>query len=352
MITKGSTPKNFTTDGINFIKIESISDLSNINLTKLAHISFAEHTGYLKRSILMENDILFSIAGALGNVYVVDKKILPANTNQALAIIRLKKQEYVNYISYYLQSKIIKNMINGSKSIGAQPNLSLAQISNIEVKLPTNDDLRNIKFLKLIDNRITAQKKIIEDISLLRLSICDISNRYEGDKYKIADIAELGRGRVINSKEISQQNNPRYPVYSSQTLNNGIMGYLDKYDFEGEYITWTTDGANAGTVFYHNEKFNCTNVCGTIKIIAQNIDPFYLSLILESACKKYVSSNLANPKLMNNTMASIIVSIPNIEIQNKICNIIKSLDKKILNEEKILKLYLKQKDYLLNHMFI
>lgn len=171
MITKGSTPKNFTTDGINFIKIESISDLSNINLTKLAHISFAEHTGYLKRSILMENDILFSIAGALGNVYVVDKKILPANTNQALAIIRLKKQEYVNYISYYLQSKIIKNMINGSKSIGAQPNLSLAQISNIEVKLPTNDDLRNIKFLKLIDNRITAQKKIIEDCFSIEKSI-------------------------------------------------------------------------------------------------------------------------------------------------------------------------------------
>ena len=53
---------------------------------------------------------------------------MPANTNQALAIIRLKKQEYVNYISYYLQSKIIKNMINGSKSIDAQPNLSLAKI--------------------------------------------------------------------------------------------------------------------------------------------------------------------------------------------------------------------------------
>lgn len=32
------------------------------------------------------------------------------------------------------------------------------------------------------------------------------------------------------------------------------MGYLDTYDFEGEYITWTTDGANAGTVFYRNGK--------------------------------------------------------------------------------------------------
>lgn len=53
-------------------------------------------------------------------------------------------------------------MINGSKSIDAQANLSLAKISNIKVKLPINDDLRNIKLLKLIDNKITTQKKIIE----------------------------------------------------------------------------------------------------------------------------------------------------------------------------------------------
>lgn len=50
-------------------------------------------------------------------------------------------------------------MINGSKSIDAQPNLSLAKISNIKVKLPINDDLRNIKLLKLIDNKITTQKE-------------------------------------------------------------------------------------------------------------------------------------------------------------------------------------------------
>ena len=44
------------------------------------------------------------------------------------------------------------------------------------------------------------------------------------------------------------------------------MGYLDNFMFEGEYISWTTDGANAGTVFYRNGKFNCTNVCGLLKL--------------------------------------------------------------------------------------
>ena len=61
----------------------------------------------------------------------------------------------------------------------------------------------------------------------------------------------LGRGRVISNEEMGT-NPGQYPVYSSQTENEGIMGYIDTYDFDGDYITWTTDGAKAGTVFYQN----------------------------------------------------------------------------------------------------
>lgn len=123
---------------------------------------------------------------------------MPANTNQALAIIRLKKQEYVNYISYYLQSKIKKNMINGSKSIGAQPNLSLAKISNIKVKLPTNDDLRNIKLLKLIDNKITTQKKIIESKKSLIKSISQYYFKNKITNIELKDAVLINKGKQIN----------------------------------------------------------------------------------------------------------------------------------------------------------
>ena len=120
-------------------------------------------------------------------------------------------------------------------------------------------------------------------------------------EFKIKDIASIGRGRVISSIKISKQKNPLYPVYSSQTSNEGIMGYLDDFMFEGEYASWTTDGANAGTVFYRNGKFNCTNVCGLLKL-KKGFDTYFVSLALAEATKKYVSTNLANPKLMNNTM--------------------------------------------------
>lgn len=193
---------------------------------------------------------------------------------------------------------------------------------------------------------------LIKDFEVLRSAIS--KNLLCNDKwttYKIQDIAEIGRGRVISSVEIDRQKHPLYPVYSSQTSNDGIMGYLDNYMFDGEYITWITDGANAGTVFYRKGKFNCTNVCGTLKI-QPKFDCYFVSLVLQQATQKYVSSNLANPKLMNNTMASIKIRMPNIETQKQLSKVFQTLDSCLLVHQRTCKMYLSEKQYLLCQMFI
>ena len=171
------------------------------------------------------------------------------------------------------------------------------------------------------------------------------------DSFKIKDIAIIGRGRVISSQEISQQKNPLFPVYSSQTSNDGIMGYLDEYMYDGEYISWTTDGANAGTVFYRNGKFNCTNVCGLLKL-GNEFDTYFVSLVIGEAAKKYVSTNLANPKLMNNTMGSIQIRVPKFDEQKRISILFRKLDTLLLMHNRLLNEYSKQKLYLLSKMFI
>ena len=61
-------------------------------------------------------------------------------------------------------------------------------------------------------------------------------------RVRVGHLCEIGRGRVISSEEI-MDNTGLYPVYSSQTKDNGVMGYINTYDFQGEYVTWTTDGA-------------------------------------------------------------------------------------------------------------
>ena len=124
----------------------------------------------------------------------------------------------------------------------------------------------------------------------------------------IDQISTVGRGRVISHKEIARSLNPIYPVYSSQTSSNGVMGYLDTFEFEGEYITWTTDGANAGTVFYRNGRFNCTNVCGTIKLKSDN--HLFVAKALGRIAPAHVSRHLGNPKLMNDVMKRVRIPLP------------------------------------------
>jgi len=106
LITKGTTPLDKSGIGcINFIKIENI-DSSSGEIKLTSQISLEEHNGYLKRSQLQKNDILFSIAGTLGRVATVNNAVLPANTNQALAVIRLKS-DHIVYIITYLKGKAV-----------------------------------------------------------------------------------------------------------------------------------------------------------------------------------------------------------------------------------------------------
>jgi len=129
----------------------------------------------------------------------------------------------------------------------------------------------------------------------------------------------LGRGRVISHEDIAEDPG-EYPVYSSQTEDNGVLGFLRTYDFDGDYITWTTDGANAGTVFRRKGRFNCTNVCGTLKAKRLGkIENGFVAHALNLATREFIRYDI-NPKLMNNVMAKIRFGVPPFAEQRRIAD--------------------------------
>lgn len=161
----------------------------------------------------------------------------------------------------------------------------------------------------------------------------------DGVEYKqIKDISKINRGVIISKKYI-EENKGDYPVYSSQTENNGELGRINNYAYDGEYLTWTTDGANAGSVFYRNEKFNVTNVCGLIQITDMNIITKFVYYILRVYAPKYVNRGMGNCKLMSNVMESILIPVPPIEVQKEIVRILDTFTEyqDCLNEELILR---------------
>lgn len=148
----------------------------------------------------------------------------------------------------------------------------------------------------------------------------------EWEEKAISDLFTVTRGNVLAATKTSPipTSEKRYPVYSSQTKNNGLMGFYDKYLFENA-ITWTTDGANAGTVNYREDKFYSTNVNGVL-LSGEGYANKAVAEILNKEAWKHVS-HVGNPKLMNNVMSAIKITVPNsAEEQTAIGNTFQKLD--------------------------
>lgn len=162
LITKGTTPKDkYSKGNVNFIKVENIEAYSGA-ISVTSKVSQEEHEGYLKRSQLKCGDILFSIAGTLGRTTVIKEEVLPANTNQALAIIRLANGN-IDFIETYLKGKAVKDYIRKNPTVGAQPNLSLQQVGELSISYPSDLEQKKIgEFFKNLDRTIALQQQELD----------------------------------------------------------------------------------------------------------------------------------------------------------------------------------------------
>lgn len=167
---------------------------------------------------------------------------------------------------------------------------------------------------------------------------------------RIGEVFRVTRGQVLATSLISDRLSTEtpYPVYSSQTKNDGLLGYYSDFLYQ-DSITWTTDGANAGEVKYRKGKFYCTNVCGVL-VNEEGYANTCVAEILNSRTKKHVSY-VGNPKLMNGVMAQIEIPLPNIEEQQKIADCLSSLDELIELQAKKVEALKQHKKGLLQQLF-
>lgn len=171
------------------------------------------------------------------------------------------------------------------------------------------------------------------------------------EKHKVGDLFKVTRGQVLaaNETSVSQSEIMPYPVYSSQTKQNGLMGYYKDYLFDTA-ITWTTDGANAGTVNYREGKFYSTNVNGVL-LSSEGYANKLVAEIINREAWKWVS-HVGNPKLMNNVMENIEVSVPSqLDEHIKISKFLTKIDNIINLHQRKIDLLKEQKKGFLQKMF-
>lgn len=173
----------------------------------------------------------------------------------------------------------------------------------------------------------------------------------EWDLKKVKYLFHIGRGRVISQEEL--MDNGLYPVFSSQTQNNGCLGYINTFDFDCDQLTWTTDGANAGTVFIRSGKHNCTNVCGTLQPITDQTNLKFSHYALQYATQFHKRPDTNGAKIMNNEMAEISFALPAECEQFKIIEYLDhetaKIDNLIAKQEKLIELLNEKRQAVISH---
>jgi type I restriction enzyme S subunit len=254
----------------------------------------------------------------------------------------------------------LMRIAQGTKVLG----LSKGRVEKITLALPEPDEQKKIAdFLSSIETRISSLKEkkdtLLDFKKGVMQKIFNQEIRFKDDngndfpdwiEKRVDKLFDVTRGNVLAVPSMRQKrdNIYKYPVYSSQTKDNGLTGYYDEYLFENS-ITWTTDGANAGEVKFRKGKFYCTNVCGVL-ISSENANACIAEL-LNRITHKYVSY-VGNPKLMNNIMAGIKTFFPSPEEQIKIANYLTALDDKIDALQQKIETSVDFKKGLLQKMFV
>lgn len=215
-ITKGSTPTTygyeFQSTGIPFLRAENIF----LNLLKLNYTKFIskETHEFLKRSKINSGDVLITIAGTIGRATYVPENTPEMNSNQAVAIIKLKDLCIPKYLSYFLNSNLAKRQISDSKVTATISNLSLEMIKRIKIPL----------FSIPIQKKIVA--KLDQTLAELEEKKKEILSLIEQNKKRI-DFFEKKWLNFIIDKEIEKH--PKRKEWIETTLLELAQKGSDKF---------------------------------------------------------------------------------------------------------------------------
>ncbi|WP_049376382.1 restriction endonuclease subunit S [Haemophilus parainfluenzae] len=331
-LRNGYTPskgvKEYWENGsIPWFRMEDIRENGRVLNTALQKVSESAVKG---GKLFPANSIIIATSATIGEHALIT---IPFLANQRFTVLSLKP-EYIDKFNIYFLYHYCFTLDDW-----CQKNTTMSSFASVDMNgfrkflIPIPPLSVQTEIVKILDALTALTSELTSELILRQKQyeyyreklLSEEELEKVGFEWKyLTQVADLTRGRVI-SKEYLSDNVGDYPVYSSQTVDNGEIGKIDSFDFDGEFVSWTTDGANAGTVFYRSGKFSITNVCGLIKIKNNpELNYKFLFYWLSIEAKKHVYSGMGNPKLMSHQMEKIKIPIPPLSIQTKI---VKILDK-------------------------
>ncbi len=305
----------------------------------------------LKGYRLETNDIVFSRVGSVDiNAHVGIEQNGWLFSGRVLRV-RPKYDIDSLFLHYALSTEAVKRDIRNRAVGQTMPSINTPILSSTTIQLPKDlfEQKKVAHFLRLLDERIITQNKIIEKLQSLIKGIAQhcIKESTSGNTYvKLGDICQITTGKLDANAQVD---NGIYPFFTCAEQPFKI----DSFAFDTEALLISGNGANLGYINYYKGKFNAYQRTYVLDLFSENIQ--YIKWALKVLLPKRIAiekSSSNTPYIVLSTLTDLRLPIPCKSKQSFIANLMQSLERKLSNQIAQYDSYNYLKQYLLRQMFI
>ena len=295
------------------------------------------------------NDVIIPCSGETAEEIATARCVLKDDVllGGDLNIIRLHGYDG-SFMSYQLNGKRKYDIAKVAQGVSVV-HLYGEHLKNIKTINPSLNEQKKIaNLLSLLDERISIQNKIIEKLqSLIKRIRAHLTQQVGGDFVYLSEIAQIYQPQTISLAEFTKEG---YLVYGA----NGVIGKYRKYNHQTEQICITCRGNTCGVVNYTQSKSWITGNAMVINTDDSKEKVFkrYLYHYLSAYNFNSIISGSGQPQIVRSPLEKLRIALPTMQQQKSIAKTLDKFQEKIDANAYALKLYLWQKEYLLQQMFI
>ncbi len=312
--------------------------------------------------IVKDNDILFARTGAsTGKTYLYDSK--DGKLYYAGFLIRANvKTGNARFVFYQTKTARYKKWVKIMSARSGQPGINSQEYGSYPIYVASNEEQDKLStFLALVDERINTQKKIIEELKKLKSAIQE-TNYTDDNQIKLGLLIRQSSERNKNGK------------YTNVLSVSNKLGFVDQTEQFEDRVIASDDRTNYKVVSYNTFAYNPARInVGSIARYAEAlpgivspmyicfttvdlVEPTYLEYFFQTkSFKDEMEKRLEGSVrqcLTFDGLTDISIPLPNINEQKDIARRLDTFSSRICLERGFLTSLLKQKQYLLSHMFI
>ena len=309
---------------------------------------------FLWRVQLKEPNIVLPNIGAnIGEKYYVSPEDLPKEKNVLgpNAILLRSKCNDTHFVYFRLSTSSYDNEMKKLVGASGQPKFNKTDLKKVRLFMPSLKEQKKIShFLRLLDERIATQNKIIDKLqSLIKGISSRIFASIQGIEYRMGDIVTITNGNSNVQDAVTQSKDGLYPFFD----RSEDIKYLPTFLFDKEAIIYPGEGTEFMPRYFKG-KFALHQRCYAIFDFNEIINARFLYFYLKTRNSYFVKNAVGStvPSLRLDTFQKLKVIIPSKKIQHSVSLCLSSMEQKCNVEKKILHKLLKQKQYLLRQMFI